>query len=63
MSKRRSKGEGTLYQRPDGLWVAQITLPDGKRKTQYGKTQKEVKEWLLALLDSVREGFIVEKDV
>jgi integrase len=39
--KRRGKGEGTIYQRKDGRWVAEITLEDGKRKPLYGKTQEE----------------------
>lgn len=62
MSKRRSKGEGTIYQRPDGSWVAQITLPDGKRKTKYGKTQREVREWLQASLSQLRDGVLPEND-
>lgn len=40
--RRRGKGEGTIYQRKDGRWVAEITLEDGKRKQLYGKTQEEV---------------------
>src|SRR6266516_4829485 len=39
--KRRGRGEGTVYQRKDGRWVAEITLEDGKRKPLYGKTQAE----------------------
>ena len=34
MQKRRKNGEGTIYQRPNGLWVCEITLgfdADGKR--------------------------------
>ena len=31
MSKR-ANGEGTVYQRKDGRWVAVIPLEDGKRK-------------------------------
>ena len=46
MPKRRAHGEGTLYQRPDGLWCAQLTLPDGRRKTKYDRAQKAVREWL-----------------
>ncbi|GCE18578.1 tyrosine-type recombinase/integrase [Dictyobacter kobayashii] len=38
---RRANGEGTIYQRNDGRWVASITLEDGKRKSIYCKTQKE----------------------
>ena len=45
MSKRRSRGEGSIYRRTDGLWCAQITLPNGKRKTKYAKTQKETRDW------------------
>src|SRR6266496_747310 len=39
--KRRGRGEGTVYQRKDGRWVAEITLEDGRRKPLYGKTQAE----------------------
>ncbi len=43
---KRANGEGTAYQRQDGRWCAQIvvTTPEGrrKRKTVYGKTQREV---------------------
>ncbi|WP_139180009.1 hypothetical protein [Gordonia westfalica] len=28
--RRRAKGEGGLYQRADGMWMAQVLLPDGK---------------------------------
>lgn len=59
---RRSKGEGTLYQRPDGLWVAQITLPNGKRKTKYGKTQRAVKDWLLEQRKAVKDQVWVENE-
>jgi integrase len=40
-TKRRGHGEGALFQRADGRWVARVLLPDGTRKTVYGKTQKE----------------------
>lgn len=44
---RRANNEGTLYQRNDGRWCAQVTVgykKDGKpdRKTIYGKEQQEV---------------------
>jgi|SRR5579859_607974 len=54
MSKRRSRGEGTIYQRKDGLWLGQITFPDGKRKSKYAKTQKEARDWLHEQRQSVR---------
>ena len=40
--RRRGSGEGSVYQRKDGRWVAAISLPDGRRKSFYGKTQREV---------------------
>ena len=39
MSKR-GNGEGTVYQRKDGRWAAELTVI-GKRLTVYGKTKKE----------------------
>ena len=42
---RRSKGEGSIYQRPDGTWTAQVTTgrdpKTGKiiRRTFYGKSR------------------------
>ena len=39
--KQRGHGEGSIFQRKDGRWVAQITLEDGRRKPLYGKTRKE----------------------
>ena len=41
---RRGNGEGSIWQRPDGRWLGQISLgydEEGKlkRKTCYGKTR------------------------
>jgi len=58
--KRRSKGEGTIYQRPDDLWVAQITLPDGKRRTKYEKDQKAAREWLLKTRKELADGMLTD---
>jgi integrase len=57
---RRSRGEGTIYVRPDGLWVAQITLPSGKRKTKYGKNQQTVRSWLLEARKAAKDGFMTD---
>ena len=63
MAKRRSHGEGTLYySNTHELWVAQITLPNNKRKTKYSKDQKTAREWLLAQRDALKDGFLVEDD-
>jgi integrase len=37
--KRRGHGEGTVFQRKDGRWVAELTLEDGRRKPFYATTQ------------------------
>ena len=41
MAKRRGRGEGSIYRRKDGSWVAQYTVGD-KRLYIYGKTRKDV---------------------
>jgi integrase len=48
MSKRRGPGEGSIFQRGDGRWVASLSLPSvgGKRqrRTVYGATYEEVRD-------------------
>src|ERR1700687_2290900 len=47
MSKKRGHGEGSVGYREDReRWIAQITLPTGKRKVHYTKSQKEARLWL-----------------
>ena len=63
MSKRRSRGEGSIYfLEKKGLWVAKVTLPDGSRKVKYSKTQKVVREWLVASQNAIRQGSFVKDD-
>lgn len=38
MAKRRQNGEGTIYQRPNGLWVCEITLGYDTDKKRIKKT-------------------------
>jgi hypothetical protein len=40
--RRRGHGEGSIFQRGDGQWVARVTLADGRRKTPHAKTRKDV---------------------
>jgi integrase len=59
--KRRGRGEGSVYQRADGLWIASISLgygPDGKRQRLVvaGVTKKEALEKLEAKRAKVRGG-------
>lgn len=47
MNGRRGNLEGSIYQRKsDGLWVAALMLPNGKRKTLYGKSRMEARDKL-----------------
>jgi integrase len=62
MPKRRSQGEGTLFQRKDGLWRAAIVLPDGQRRFKTSKSQKVVRDWLQAQRQSVRDQLWVADD-
>src|ERR1700755_1676378 len=49
--------EGSVYQRAsDGLWVAAVTLPSGRRKVAYGKTEKEALTKRRRLLADVEAG-------
>lgn len=41
MSLRRAPGEGCIYQRTDGRWEGSLQV-DGRRKTVYGKTRRQV---------------------
>lgn len=43
---KRGNNEGSIRKRPDGLWEARITLPDGKRPSFYGNTREEVRKKL-----------------
>ena len=54
----RGHGEGTITQRKDGRWQAQISLGDGKRKTLYGKTKKEVQEKLRLAINEQKQGVL-----
>ena len=40
--RKRANGEGSIYQRADGLWVAAITGVDGRRQRFYARTRAEV---------------------
>lgn len=38
MTKRRQNGEGTIYQRPNGLWVCDVTLGYDENHKRIRKT-------------------------
>jgi len=62
MGKKRAHGEGTIFQDSRGYWVGEITLPNGKRKRKYSKTQKVVKDWLHIEREAIKSGLWIGDD-
>lgn len=46
MNSRRANGEGSIYCRTDGLWTAQYTDSDGRRRYLYSRTKSGAAEAL-----------------
>jgi integrase len=61
MSKR-SSGEGTIVKRTDGRWAGAISLPGGRRKWCYGKTQQEVARKIAAVRRDRDDGLPVSSE-
>ena len=63
MTRRRGRGEGGMWQRPDGRWEARLDLGhvDGKRrgKAIYGRTRREVADKLHEARQAHGEGTLV----
>ena len=63
---RRGFGEGGIYQRADGRWVAAVDLGcrNGRRhrKVVYGKTRREAREKLVQVQTALGSGIAVDKD-
>jgi integrase len=63
MTKRRSKGEGTIYQRKDKRWVGMYTVDtlDGrKRRAVYGANKKEVRAKLTEAIANRDKGLVFD---
>lgn len=57
--KKKGNGEGTIRQRADGSWEGRISLPNGERKSVYGRTRRDVSEKTTTLLRDVQQGLPV----
>ncbi len=55
MARKRGQGEGSISQRKDGLWVAAISTPAG-RKYAYARTRKDATLKLQALQQAAAGG-------
>jgi integrase len=54
-TKKRGQGEGSIFKRKGGLWVAQATI-QGQKVTKYFKSQKEARTWLQETLSQIEHG-------
>jgi integrase len=55
-SRRRGNGEGSIYQRRDGVWCASLRILGGGRKIVYGRTHNEVRRRLTEMVHSKDSG-------
>lgn len=56
---RRGNREGTIRQRPNGLWEARASQPNGRRASAYAATREEAAVKLRELQQSAAQGLIV----
>jgi integrase len=47
-TRPKGKGEGSVYRRADGVWVAALTV-QGRKHVRYARTQREAREHLRAM--------------
>jgi len=64
MATKRGNGEGSIYQRKDGLWIGAISIGRDingniKRKTFSGKTRSEVNKKMKAYIADAEHGKVV----
>lgn len=60
---RRPNHDGSITLLADGRYQARITLPTGKRKAIYARTEKECMQKLNALKRRVEEGYLEAEDM
>lgn len=61
-ARRRGPGEGTIFQRKDGRWVARLQLPTGKRKDMYASSYKDAREKLKGAQQDLEDGLDLTVD-
>ncbi len=60
MTKRRDKGDGSIYQRAsDNKWVGYARIDQSKKKYVYGNTKAEASKKLKELQRSIEQGTLV----
>ena len=61
--KRRADGEGTVYRRASGLWVAQLRLATGERRTLYSNKKSVLQAKLQALRRGAEDGTLPSREL
>jgi len=59
MVKRRGNNEGTIYQRQNGRWIAQVRI-EGQRLGKSFSTQKECRSWIKDMQEQIENGLSVD---
>ncbi len=54
--RKRANGEGSVYQRSDGLWVAALTGANGRRQRLYARSRAEAGRRLTEALQRRDQG-------
>ena len=57
---KRGNGEGSIYRRSDGKWVAALTMPGRRRKVLYGATREDVRRKLNVALGLAETGQLAD---
>ena len=58
--KIRGRNEGSIYQRKNGTWRAQVVF-DGRRISHSAKTKSECQLWLRTTLSQLDQGWDYER--
>lgn len=59
MNKRRGNREGSIYQRDNGKWRAQVSL-GGERLSFTGETRKAAQKWLRNISNEIERGLTLD---
>ncbi|MDO8616866.1 MAG: tyrosine-type recombinase/integrase [Dehalococcoidia bacterium] len=62
MSKQRGNGEGSIYQRKDGRWVAAVSYERGRRKTALAPNKADARKRLAELISDAEQGLALAPD-
>jgi len=58
-NRKNAYGEGSVFQRSDGRWVAKVPLGDGKHKTGYFEKQRDAEKAKRQWLNDLEQGRLV----